>query len=96
MSRAILSVMQRQERLPIGLRLAQAARTASRAFDEALAQANGSLPAWLVLISIKRRQAASQRQLAEAAGIQGATLTHHLNALETACPTAGSAAWGNC
>ncbi len=76
--------MQRQERLPIGLHLAQAAKTASRAFDQALAQAGGSLPTWLVLVSIKSRQAASQRQLAEAAGIQGATLTHHLNALEAA------------
>jgi MarR family transcriptional regulator, transcriptional regulator for hemolysin len=71
-------------RLPVGLHLAQAAKVVSRAFDDALAQAGGSLPVWLVLISIKSRQAASQRELAAAAGIQGATLTHHLNAMESA------------
>jgi MarR family transcriptional regulator for hemolysin len=71
-------------RLPVGLQLARAAKAVSRAFDDALAQAGGSLPVWLVLISIKSRQAASQRELAAAAGIQGATLTHHLNAMESA------------
>ncbi len=76
--------MSRPARPPIGLHLAQVAKVASRAFDDALAQAGGSLPAWLVLISIKSRQAASQRELAVAAGIQGATLTHHLNAMESA------------
>ena len=76
--------MSRPARPPIGLQLAQVAKVTSRAFDDALAQAGGSLPAWLVLISIKSRQAASQRELAVAAGIQGATLTHHLNAMESA------------
>lgn len=76
--------MSRPARQPIGLHLAQVAKVTSRAFDDALAQAGGSLPAWLVLISIKSRQAASQRELAVAAGIQGATLTHHLNAMESA------------
>ena len=71
-------------RLPVGLQLAQAAKAVSRAFDDALAEAGGSLPVWLVLISVKSRQAASQRELAAAAGIQGATLTHHLNAMESA------------
>jgi MarR family transcriptional regulator, transcriptional regulator for hemolysin len=70
--------------LPVGLQLARAAKAVSRAFDDALAQAGGSLPVWLVLISVKSRQAASQRELAAAAGIQGATLTHHLNAMESA------------
>jgi len=37
-----------------------------------------------VLISLKSRQLASQRELAEAVGIQGATLTHHLDAMESA------------
>ena len=71
-------------RLPVGLQLARAAKAVSRAFDDALAQAGGSLPVWLVLISVKSQQAASQRELAAAAGIQGATLTHHLNAMESA------------
>src|ERR1035438_241294 len=44
----------------------------------------GSPPIWLVLISLKSGQPHSQRELAEAVGIQGATLTHHLNAMESA------------
>jgi MarR family transcriptional regulator for hemolysin len=71
-------------RPPIGMHLTQVAKVVSRAFDDALAQAGGSLPMWVVLISLKSRQAASQRELAETVGIQGATLTHHLNAMESA------------
>lgn len=37
---------------------------------------------WLVLISLKTQHVGNQRELAEAVGIQGATLTHHLNAME--------------
>ncbi|HXW86780.1 MAG TPA: MarR family transcriptional regulator [Streptosporangiaceae bacterium] len=72
----------RPARVPIGLHLAQAARVVSRAFDEALAAAGGSLPVWLVLLNIKTQQLANQRELAEAVGIREATLTHHLNAME--------------
>lgn len=78
------SLMSRPAREPLGLLLTRVSRTVSRAFDDALAQAGGSLPVWLVLISLKSGQLASQRQLAEAVGIQGATLTHHLNAMESA------------
>ena len=69
---------------PLGLHLTRVSRTVSRAFDETLAEAGGSLPVWLVLISLKSRPRASQRELAEAVGIQGATLTHHLDAMESA------------
>jgi MarR family transcriptional regulator, transcriptional regulator for hemolysin len=68
--------------VPIGLQLAHAARAVSRAFDEALGEAGGSLPVWLVLLNVKTRQAANQRELARAVGIREATLTHHLNAME--------------
>jgi MarR family transcriptional regulator for hemolysin len=54
----------------------------SRAFDEALAQADGSLPVWLVLLNLKSGRAANQRELAAAVGVTEATLTHHLNAME--------------
>jgi len=67
--------------VPIGLRLAQASRTVERAFDAALAEAGGSLPVWLVLLNLKVRRPGNQRELAEAVGITGATLTHHLNAM---------------
>jgi MarR family transcriptional regulator, transcriptional regulator for hemolysin len=66
------------------LHLTRVSRTVSRAFDDALAAAGGSLPVWLVLISLKRGQLASQRELADAVGVQGATLSHHLNAMEAA------------
>jgi MarR family transcriptional regulator for hemolysin len=66
------------------LYLTRVSRVLSRAFDDALAEAGGSLSVWLVLISLKSGQLASQRELADAVGIQGATLTHHLNAMESA------------
>lgn len=74
--------MPRPSRPPIGLHLARTARSVSRAFDDALAQAGGSAPVWLVLISLKSQQVRNQRELAEAVGIREATLTHHLNAMD--------------
>src|ERR1700678_2414048 len=68
--------------VPIGLRLNQAARAVGRAFDEALAQAGGSLPVWLILLNLTISRAGTQRELAEAVGIREATLTHHLNAMD--------------
>ena len=69
-------------RLPIGLRLNQAARTVGRAFEDALGEAGGTLPTWLILLNLKIRQPPNQQKLAEAVGISEATLTHHLNALD--------------
>jgi MarR family transcriptional regulator, transcriptional regulator for hemolysin len=54
-----------------------------RVFDEALAEAGGSLPVWLVLLNLKIRRPANQRELAEAVGVREATLTHHLNSMDT-------------
>jgi MarR family transcriptional regulator, transcriptional regulator for hemolysin len=68
--------------LPIGLRLAQAARAVERAFDQALGEAGGTLPVWLILLNLKIGKPANQRELAEAVGVREATLTHHLNALD--------------
>jgi MarR family transcriptional regulator for hemolysin len=70
--------------VPIGLHLAQTAKAVSRAFDDALTAAGGSRPTWLVLLAVKTRRAVSQRELADAVGIQGATLTHHLAGMEAA------------
>jgi MarR family transcriptional regulator, transcriptional regulator for hemolysin len=69
-------------RVPIGLRLNQAARTVGRAFEEALEEAGGTLPTWLILLNLTIRKPANQRELADAVGIREATLTHHLNALD--------------
>jgi MarR family transcriptional regulator for hemolysin len=68
---------------PIGLQLTRTARVVGRAFDDALSRAGGSLPTWLVLVSLKGRAHGAQRDLARAVGVEGPTLTHHLNRMET-------------
>src|ERR1700733_14468526 len=68
--------------LPIGLRLNQTARIVERAFDDALGEVGGTLPVWLIVLNLKIRKPANQRELAEAVGVREATLTHHLNAME--------------
>ena len=67
---------------PIGLELARTSRAVTQAFERALAEAGGSASAWQVLLLVRSRQWDTQSQLAEAMGLTGATLTHHLNALE--------------
>lgn len=69
--------------VPIGLLLGSTARGVGRAFDAALAAAGGSVSTWQILLAVKTRAVANQRQLAAAVGIQGPTLTHHLNAMES-------------
>lgn len=69
-------------RPPIGVVLANTAKAINRAFDAALAASGGTAPIWLILISLKNNPQANQREIAAAVGIQGATLTHHLNAME--------------
>ncbi|MDQ1369525.1 MAG: MarR family transcriptional regulator, transcriptional regulator for hemolysin, partial [Acidimicrobiaceae bacterium] len=67
---------------PIGLQVTRTAKLVARAFDQALGQVDGSLPEWLVLVSLKTQRHGMQRDLAEAVGIEGPTLTHHLNRME--------------
>lgn len=74
----------RPDRTPIGLHLTRASRKVSRAFDDALAEAGGSLPGWLVLLALKSRPQASQREIAASIELTDATLTHHLNAMDAA------------
>ena len=69
---------------PIGLVLTRTSRTVSRAFDERLAAAGGSLPLWLILLALKTQTVRSQSDLADAVGIRGATLSHHLGGMEAA------------
>jgi MarR family transcriptional regulator for hemolysin len=76
--------MTRPRQEPIGLYVSRTAKALSRAFEEALAEAGGSLPTWLVLVSLKSRTWGTQRELAKALGIEGPTLTHHLDAMEKA------------
>ena len=69
---------------PIGRELGQTGRTVSRAFATALAEAGGTLPTWLILLELKRQRRRTQQELAQAVGIEGATLTRHLDGLEDA------------
>ena len=67
---------------PIGLQLARTARAIGSAFERAMAEAGGSVPAWQVLLLVRTGQWGSKTKMAAALGVTGATLTHHLNALE--------------
>ena len=67
---------------PIGRRLARTAKLTAREFERALADAGGSGPTWLILLALKSRDWDTQAQLARELGIERATLTHHLRALE--------------
>jgi MarR family transcriptional regulator for hemolysin len=69
---------------PLGLALARSAKVLNRAFDDALVAAGGSLPVWLVLVSCQGRRHGAQRELAGELGIEGPTLTHHLDRMEAA------------
>jgi MarR family transcriptional regulator, transcriptional regulator for hemolysin len=68
--------------LPIGLQLARTAHLATQAFERAMADDGGSASAWQVLLLVRSGQWETQAGMAEAMGITGATLTHHLGALE--------------
>ncbi len=67
---------------PIGLRLTQTARVTAQAFDRVLVEAGGSAPLWQVLLLVRSREWSNQSVMAEAMGVTGATLTHHLAAAE--------------
>ncbi len=75
-------VMTPFDRPPVGMNLARTSKVVAQAFDAAMAEAGGTLPVWLTLLSVKSKELANQRELAGMIGIQGATLTHHLNAME--------------
>jgi MarR family transcriptional regulator for hemolysin len=68
---------------PIGLLLTRSARTIERAFDDAMAARGGSTSIWLILLTLRAGGTRSQREIARSIGLQAATLTHHLNAMET-------------
>lgn len=66
----------------LGLLFTLTARSIERAFDGALASSGGSTSTWLILMTLMSGGCRSQRELAEAVGLRGATLSHHLNAME--------------
>jgi MarR family transcriptional regulator for hemolysin len=72
----------RPDGIPIGLLLAGTAKDVGRAFGSALAERGGSIPIWLILNALKREPRRSQLELARAVGIEGPTLTRHLDGME--------------
>jgi MarR family transcriptional regulator for hemolysin len=71
-----------QPATPLGLQLARTARTVSHEFERAMAAAGGSASTWQVLLLVRSGQWGTQSRLADAMGVTGATMTHHLKALE--------------
>jgi MarR family transcriptional regulator for hemolysin len=74
----------RPESPPIGLLLATTSKVVGRAFNDALAAQGGSIPIWLILNALKSERRRSQLELARAVGIEGPTMTRHLDGLEQA------------
>ena len=60
------------------------AKLLSRAFDQQLVEAGGTRPGWLILLALKQQRHRTQQDLAAAVGIEGPTLTHHLDAMQKA------------
>jgi MarR family transcriptional regulator for hemolysin len=69
---------------PIGRTLALASKRITAAFNAALAAEGGSVPAWLILTSLRQSRWRTQRDLARSLGIVGPTLTRHIDNLEQA------------
>lgn len=67
---------------PLGVELSRTGRLVGQAFDRVLTERGGSLPVWQVLVTLRSGSGRRQRSMAEAIGIEGATLTHHLNRME--------------
>jgi MarR family transcriptional regulator for hemolysin len=67
---------------PVGRAVSSSAKVLSRAFERELAEAGGSQPVWLILLALKQQRWRTQQDLARAVGIEGPTLTHHLDGLE--------------
>jgi MarR family transcriptional regulator, transcriptional regulator for hemolysin len=67
---------------PVGRAVSSSAKVLSRAFERELAEAGGSQPVWLILLALKQQRWRTQQDLAAAVGIEGPTLTHHLDGLE--------------
>jgi MarR family transcriptional regulator for hemolysin len=70
--------------VPVTLLVGRAAKALTRAFDDALVAAGGSVPTWLVLQALTEHDHRTQGELATAVGVRQPTLTHHLDTMERA------------
>ncbi len=78
----MIIVSSRPASTPIGVRLTRSSRAVAQAFERAMARAGGSVSTWQVLLLVRSANWETQSELAKELGITGATLTHHLTALE--------------
>ena len=69
---------------PLGLLLATTSKAVGRAFNSTLHDSGGSIPIWLILNALKSEPRRTQLDLARAVGIEGPTLTRHLDGIEQA------------
>ena len=69
---------------PIGLEVTRTAKAVGMAFNAALQVQGGSVPVWLILNALTHEKLATQLDLARSLGIEGPTLTRHLDNLEDA------------
>ena len=74
----------RPDGMPIGRKLALTAKVVTQAFNAALASEGGSAPMWLALNALKQDRWSTQLDLARELGIEGPTLTRHLDKMEQA------------
>jgi MarR family transcriptional regulator for hemolysin len=74
----------RPEGIPIGRRLALTSKAVSAAFNAALGAEGGTLSTWLILSALRSDRWSTQLDLARSLGIEGPTLTRHLENLERA------------
>ena len=63
---------------------ATTSKAVGRSFNSALAEGGGSIPIWLILNALKNEPLRTQLDLARAVGIEGPTLTRHLDGIEKA------------
>lgn len=69
---------------PLGVLIARVGKQVDRAFDDALIEAGGNRPTWLILLAVKTGAGRTQSAIAQRVGISGPTLIHHLDRLEAA------------
>jgi DNA-binding MarR family transcriptional regulator len=68
---------------PLGRQLVFTAKALREAFEELLARNNASLGTWIVLNALSEQGSVSQTLVASHAHVEGATITHHVDRLES-------------
>jgi len=69
---------------PVGRQIVFTGRSIQEAFSAALAEVGGSLATWVVLSALSDVGIVSQAVLASHVHLEGATITHHVDRLESA------------